>query len=246
MLNKLTVALLLQFVAAQPQDLSDEIKKSRSYKMTQVIINSSLSPAFKLKFDERTKALKTARDKRDDDERTAAGYLQFTVAQKVVFNEGLLKWKKGKWEDCQKDSQSIECTAANQIRLEDEKVRLSTKYYTLSLKDRAANEKSMEAKRTERMATMYAGTVAAKPKSSESCEPLEGSFTRQTCYGELCCGNARSEATGVSKVECQLPDVTGYTNEASGEYWSFSCFSGAYNLIASVAAVSLSVSTMLA
>ena len=51
-----------------------------------------------------------------DDEKAAAKYAEMTPEQKVVFNAGVLKFKKEKEAACKADSTSFECTRADEIR----------------------------------------------------------------------------------------------------------------------------------
>ena len=64
-----------------------------------------------------------ARTKRDSEEKTAANFDSMEDAAKTLFDTMVLEWKKAKAQACVDDSESLDCTRADNIRAYQENLR---------------------------------------------------------------------------------------------------------------------------
>ena len=205
-----------------------------------------MDAAAKTAWDATRKVETDARDKRDADEKTAAGYAAMTLDQKTAFDAGLLKFKKTKYAACKDKATGAECTMSNELRAAQEKSRNTKKYYALpSASAKADWDTKWKAEDTKLRGTLTAAQkvkddkVAATKKAETDKAALTGAKCAGTtkCAATHCCGTAKikGKTTGEIKEICNLKAAKTYKKGAQS--YEFACVAGARALVVSASAL---------
>ena len=204
-----------------------------------------MDTAAKKVYDDARKLVTDARDKRDKDERTAAGYDAMKLDEKTAYEASLLKFKKAKYTACKEKVDGAECTMADALREGQETARNTKKYYSLaSATEKADWDTKWKEEDTKLRSTLTAAAKTKADAATKAAAAKKLGGTGDTCAGTKkcetthCCGTAKikGKTTGEIKTICNLK--AGKTYKKGTQDYEFACdVAGAMNLVASASAL---------